>query len=71
MREPGYYWVRYKPTPAMAVEVARWGSMRGGDDCGWRTVGDDYFFNDADFDVLSERLLPPDWDLGPPIKSEL
>ena len=70
MREPGCYWVRYLPNPALPVEVARWGTCHGEDDRAWRCFGNESLYNDSDFEVLSERLLPPDWEKGAPLKSE-
>jgi hypothetical protein len=63
VREEGYYWARYKDSNSLPeillLSRGRW----------WRAGFEaEEAYNDVF--VLSERLLPPDWDEGPPIKSE-
>jgi hypothetical protein len=67
-RQPGYYWVRTGSSEPHVAEYAqdymdRWG---------WLFCGsDDWDADNRDaVEVVSERLLPPDWDKGPPLKSE-
>lgn len=56
MREPGFYWVYYKPNRVLGVAVARWGTISGEDDGAWRFVGNDSTYGDLDIEVVSERL---------------
>lgn len=66
MREDGYYWIRLKRGNGEA-EIAEWAEH-----VGWwyRTGSGIPVFQGEELEVLSERLLPPDWDKGPPLKSE-
>lgn len=63
MREPGFYWIRIKPSNAavdQSVEVARW-------NCEgealyrqwWDVLGSEDSWPDSAIEVLSERLTPP------------
>lgn len=65
MREKGYYWIRIRGD----VEIGHWdpGAFGG---ASWAVTGYSMEYSDSELEVLSERLLPPDWDKGPPIKSE-
>lgn len=63
MREPGYYWVKEhcKDEPEVA-----WLHGNGA----WYMPSEGCRYAESELAVLSERLLPPDWDKGPPLKSE-
>lgn len=67
MREPGFYWVRgwADETPIVGEYVAE---PKG--DGFWWLPGYAGEQTPEEITVLSERLLPPDWDKGPPLKSE-
>lgn len=69
-REPGFYWVKLKWQEhnghvSYETAVAEWHPQWG-----WLSTGSEMGWLPGDVEALSERLLPPDWDKGPPIKSE-
>lgn len=51
-REEGFYWVRRHDVPD-EVTVGEW------DMGSWFLCGNDWFYNDSEIAVLSERLVPP------------
>lgn len=63
-REQGYYWIRFNGE----LEIGY--ALQFDDGNLWQRAGSDNDYEDDEVVVLSERLLPPDWDKGPPIKSE-
>lgn len=67
MREYGFYWVKFKEGPPV---VAEWGLDYMKRRVWFFTGVDDSPVDERLIQVVSERLLPPDWDQGPPLKSE-
>lgn len=69
IREPGYYWAKFKPN-ALSGAIYPWtvGEWRGfNNTSGWDVVSDDRGYDDSDFIEIGPKIeLPVELESPPP-----
>lgn len=56
MREPGFYWIRWKDSGYLTIAELSIPDKTGEY---WEMTGRDGDYDPSDFEVISDRLIPP------------